>query len=104
MFRPLQMRHVSLWLVREDAPAASLALAELGSFCPDLEASAALEVPDAAERRYREAWLSARSRFERICALCETVPEARVPPVPQPVGHAAMEALDARLGELWAET
>jgi V/A-type H+-transporting ATPase subunit I len=103
MLKPLPMRQVSLWLVREDAPAASLALAELGTFCPDLEASAALEAPDMAEKRYREAYLSARSRLDRIGALCEAVPEARVPPVPQPVGAAALDALDARLGELWTE-
>jgi len=104
MLRPLPMRHVALWLVREDAPAASLALAGLGSFCPDPEPSAALEVPDAEERRYRETWLSATSRLERICALCEGQPEARVPPVPQPVAPETLEALDARLGELWGET
>ncbi len=103
MLRPLQMRHVALWLVREDAPAASLALAELGSFCPDLDAGAALEAPDAAEKRYREAFLSARSRLERIAQLCEGEPEARVPPVPQAVGLDSLEALDARLGALWAE-
>jgi V/A-type H+-transporting ATPase subunit I len=104
MLKPLPMRQVSLWLVREDAPAASLALAELGTFRPDLEASAALESPDAAEKRYREAYLSARSRLERICALCEAPPESRVPPVPQPVLPEALETLDARLGALWNET
>jgi len=97
------MRHVSLWLVREDAPAAALALAELGAFCPDLDADGGLDAPDAAERRFREAWLSARSRLERIGASCDTPPEAHVPPAPQPVGLDAMAALDARLGEIWNE-
>ena len=103
MFRPLRMRHVSLWLVREDAPSASLTLAELGSFCPDAAEGMQLDVPDAAEKRYRDAYLSARSRLDRIAAQCEAPPEARVPPLPQPVAAERLEALDARLGELWGE-
>jgi V/A-type H+-transporting ATPase subunit I len=103
MLRPLAMQHVSLWLVREDAPAASLALAELGCFCPDAAEGLKLELPDQSESRYRQVYLSARSRLDRIAAQGGAVPEVRLPPSPQPVTLDVLEKLDARLGEIWGE-
>ncbi|MCU0898437.1 MAG: hypothetical protein MUC55_13195 [Burkholderiales bacterium] len=102
MLRPLAMQHVSLWLVREDAPAASLALAELGTFCPDAAEGLKLDLPDVSEARYRDVYLSARSRLDRILAHCGMRPDLRMPPTPQPVPLDRLTALDARLGEIWS--
>ena len=102
MFRPLAMQHVALWLVREDAPTASLALAELGSFCPDAAEGLKLDLPDVSETRYRDVYLSARSRLDRILAYGGTRPDLRMPPSPQPVPLERLAELDARLGEIWS--
>ncbi|MCX7891617.1 MAG: hypothetical protein N2544_04500 [Burkholderiales bacterium] len=96
------MQHVSLWLVREDAPAASLALAGLGSFCPDAAEGLKLDLPDVSETRYRDVYLSARSRLDRIVAFAGVTPEVRMPPAPQPVALAQLVELDARLAEIWS--
>jgi len=96
------MQHVSLWLVREDAPAASLALAALGSFCPDAAEGLKLDLPDVSEARYRDVYLSARSRLDRILAFCGVRAELRMPPSPQPVPLARLAELDARLAEIWS--
>jgi len=97
------MRHVTLWLVREDAPAASLALAALGTFCPDTAEDLRLELPDVSETHYRDVYLSARSRLDRIVDHFGRSVEARVPIEPQPVPRETLEALDRRLGEIWSE-
>ena len=68
MLRPLAMQHVSLWLVREDASAASIALAESGVFNPDAADGFRLQLPDVAEQRFREVYLAARSRLDKILA------------------------------------
>ncbi|HSO07261.1 MAG TPA: V-type ATPase 116kDa subunit family protein [Pelomicrobium sp.] len=102
MFRPLSMQHVSLWLTREDAPAASLALAECGVFNPDTAERYRAALPDAGEQHYRDAYLSARSRLDRILAHCERGPVAPMPGETRPVPLADLEALDQRLGEIWS--
>ncbi|MCU0805444.1 MAG: hypothetical protein MUF79_10210 [Burkholderiales bacterium] len=102
MLRPLAMQHLSLWLVREDAPAASLALAELGAFCPDAAEGLKLDFPDVSETRFRDVYLSARSRLDRILGHCGMRPEVRMPPAPQPVPLERLQTLDARLGEIWS--
>ncbi|MFZ5555737.1 MAG: V-type ATP synthase subunit I, partial [Pseudomonadota bacterium] len=102
MFRPLPMQHVSLWLTREDAPAASLALAECGAFNPDTAERYRAELPDVSEQRYRDAYLSARSRLDRILAHCERIPANPLPAQTRPVPLIELEALNARLGEIWS--
>ncbi len=102
MFRPLAMQHVSLWLTREDAPAASLALAECGAFNPDTAERYRSALPDAGEQRYRDAYLSARSRLDRILDHCGRAPAATVPEPARPVPLADLEALNDRLGEVWS--
>lgn len=101
MFRPLPMQHASLWLVREAAPAAALALAECGIFNPEAEEQLKYELPDLPEQHYRETYLAARSRLDKILAQCsrrlEMAPRGKIRPVPL----LELERLNGRLAEIW---
>jgi V/A-type H+-transporting ATPase subunit I len=75
----IQMRHVTLTLMRDDLPRASLALAELEAFAPDerpvLE-SEFPEIPGAAFRdRIRRAW----GYLDRLSSIMGELPKDREP-------------------------
>lgn len=105
MFRPERMQRVSLWLVRGDAPAAALALAESGAFNADAGDRFRIELPDLDEHRYREIFFEAKNRLDK---LLEARPGSAADPPPsaaspgQPVPASELAALARRLGELWA--
>ena len=111
MWRPERMQRVSLWLVRTDAPAAALALAESGAFNADAGDRFRIELPDLGEYRYRETFLEARSRLDKLLELVPGIESAGVAaaasgatdsPPEQPVPPNELAALARRLGELWA--
>lgn len=104
MLRPERMQRVNLWLVRGDAPAAALALAESGAFNADVGDRFRIELPDLGEYRYREAFLEARSRLDKLLELVPGAAAGAAAPAPpeQPVPPDELAALARRLGELWA--
>lgn len=99
--RPLRMQHVSLWLVREAAPAASLALAECGSFNPDPDDTLRFDPPGLPEQRYHDAYASARVRLDKILAFCGRTLEGAAEAAAHPVPLEELVRIDARLGEIW---
>ncbi|MBI2312120.1 MAG: hypothetical protein HYU77_06440 [Betaproteobacteria bacterium] len=101
MFRPLAMQHAALWLVRESAPAAALALAECGVFNPDTSEQFKYDLPDLPEQHYREAFLAARNRMDKILAQCGRRPEFAPGAETRPVRLEELEQLNARLAEIW---
>lgn len=111
MWRPERMQRIGLWLVRADAPAAALALAESGAFNADAGDRFRIELPDLGEYRYRETFLEARSRLDKLFELvpgiesagaAATASGATDSPPEQPVPPNELAALARRLGELWA--
>lgn len=110
MFRPERMQRVSLWLVREDAPAAALALAESGAFNADAGDRFRIELPDLDEHRYREIFFEAKNRLDKLrearpgsaAAPPPSVAAPAAAPPGQPVPASELAALARRLGELWA--
>lgn len=109
MFRPERMQRVSLWLVRGDAPAAALALAESGAFNADAGDRFRIELPDLDEHRYREIFFEAKNRLDKLLearpgSTAAPPPSAASPAAPpgQPVPASELAALARRLGELWA--
>ena len=111
MWRPERMQRVNLWLVRTDAPAAALALAESGVFNADAGDRFRIELPDLGEHRYRETFLEARSRLDKLLELVPDAGAAAAAPVASgardlppeaPVPQDELAALARRLGELWA--
>lgn len=111
MWRPERMQRVSLWLVRADAPAAALALAESGAFNADAGDRLRIELPDLGEYRYRETFIEARSRLDKLLELVPDIGTATAAPVASvakdlppesPVAPNELAALARRLEELWA--
>ena len=104
MLRPERMQRVSLWLVRTDAPAAALALAESGAFNADAGDRFRVELPDLSEHPYRETFLEARSRLDKLLELVPGIKSAATLAASpeQPVPPGELTALAQRLGELWA--
>lgn len=95
------MQHASLWLVREDAPAASLALAESGAFNPESSEGLRLELPEVPEQHFRETYLAARSRLDKILEHCGCRFEPQVPDHAEPISLMELETLNTRLAEIW---
>ena len=81
MFRPSPMQHVTVHVVREDAPMAALVLADCGVFNPESAHVFGGRLPELPGARYRELYLSARALLDKILALrggaAEVPPPAR---------------------------
>lgn len=63
------MRHISVHLMREELPRASLALAELEAFVPDTRELTGDELPDQPGQRFRERVKAARGHLDRLVNL-----------------------------------
>lgn len=63
------MRHVSVHLMREDLPQASLSLAELEAFAPDHRPLLEAELPEVPGQVFREHVLNARTNYQRLVEL-----------------------------------
>ena len=101
MFKPLPMQRVSLWVMKEDLCQASQLLASQGSFNPDRSGPVEAELPDTPGDRYREIYLSARTRFIKLMEHCGYLPEDDPQAVIQPVSLAELTSVNEFLGELW---
>lgn len=106
MFKPVPMQRVTVHALKEDAPMAAMVLAERGVFNPETtHANAALfkdHLPDTPGEHYRELWLSARSRLDKILAHCGG---AELPSVSslRLVTEEELAGLNTWLGETWSE-
>lgn len=102
MFTPLPMRHVTLYLMREDAPTAALILAEQGVFAPHQEAVDADELPEQPGTRFSVLYGSAARRLDKILAYTRMQPG---PPAGddhrEVVTGETLARVDEQLGEVW---
>ena len=96
------MKHVRLLVLTEDLPRASLTLAEMGSFQPDARPLYESEFPSLPGRRYRELYLQARSRLDKIAKLIP-IPDGAIIKEIRVVEEAELATLDDWLGEIWNE-
>lgn len=104
MLRPTPMKHVRLLVLNEDLAQASLALAQTESFHPDPRPPAESRLAELADHRYRDTFLQARGRADKILHL--VMPEVlSKPPRAQPrvVEFAELAALNDWLGEIWTD-
>jgi V/A-type H+-transporting ATPase subunit I len=101
MLRPVPMQRVSLWVMREDLCLASQQLAAQKSFNPDRSADTEAELPESPGERYRELYLSARTRFAKIMEHCGGLPEEDLEAGVQPVSLVELTSVNDFLGELW---
>jgi V/A-type H+-transporting ATPase subunit I len=102
MLTPLPMKHVRLLVLTGDLPRASLTLAETEAFHPDSRAPSESEFVNIPGRDYRDLYLQARSRLDKVSKLVP-LPDAVDIQAVRVVDIAELKDLDTWLGELWAE-
>lgn len=66
MFKPLRMQHVTLWVLKNDAPQAALLLATYGIFTPEKSQAWERDLPETPGDRYMEVFSEAQSRLTKI--------------------------------------
>ncbi|MES9895873.1 MAG: V-type ATPase 116kDa subunit family protein [Candidatus Thiodiazotropha endolucinida] len=100
MFSPLPMKHISLQVLTEDLPNASMILAGLNSFSPDNRPYAEQALPDIPGQRFRECYAQARARMEKIASQVGFTPKALAGEV-TPISEQELEAVNQWLGKAW---
>ena len=102
MFSPVRMQRISLQVLREGAAQAAVILAKSGVFNPGTLEVPEGTLPDLPGERFRELFLSARSRLLKIrsggyCPLGITADLSRV------VDLDELERVNIYLGDLWRQ-
>jgi V/A-type H+-transporting ATPase subunit I len=102
MFSPIPMQRVSLQVLREGAGQAAVALARSGVFNPETIEVPEGALPDLPGERFRELFLSAKSRLMKIrsggyCPLSAAAQLTRV------VDLDELERVNVYLGDLWRQ-
>ncbi len=100
MFRPLSMKFVVVQVLTDDLPAASLALAESGSFHPDGHPEYREWMPGVAGERYRELFRQAEARLEKIGRQLPLALQPEIAAVRE-IGLEELSATNAWLGQVW---
>lgn len=102
MFSPLPMRHVSLLVVREQAPDAAMALAREGVFEPRIDEVADTELRETPAYEYRQKVLHALTYLDKILQHYRL--EA-TPPIPEkaPPTDAQLDTIDEVLKRIWKD-
>ena len=93
------MRHVTLYLLDDDGPAAAVALAESATFDPVPVAAGEEVLPDGAGVQYRDLYGSAKRRFDRLTEQLRLERPATI--TPAPVARNELAQLREWLGEIW---
>lgn len=104
MFKPLAMQRVTLYLLRDDAAAAALVMAECGIFEPQHEEPKEEPMPERAGPHYKELFRSAEQRLSKILTHLDFVTDTDLYGVQtEPVSEAQLAELNDQLGEIWRE-
>lgn len=97
------MRHVTIQLLREDLPRASLALARLEAFAPDDRPLLAAELPEVPGKAFRERMRRAHGYLDRLQQLLEIHPERGSDFHSLDLPRDELEAISEWLEAAWAE-
>lgn len=95
------MQFATLFVLREDAAAAALALAQSGAFAPETGEASSAQLPEAPAERFSEVYQSARTRLEKLAASCPRDFFRGAPPPVRVVGEAELAEIDDWLGTAW---
>ena len=101
MFTPLVMQRVTLYLVRDEAPDAALALGQLGVFEPESGDDDGL-ISEAISDAYRETFQTAASRLEKISTHLGAAEPRPKEEAPRLVPEAELSTLNDWLGTVWS--
>lgn len=103
MFKPLSMLRIELNLLRDDAPQASLLLANYGSFDPEFSEVAPEQFPELPGETYRQAYNETRAHLDKILAHYEIGAPNTVDEPMQPVGMQQLAETGAWLKTVWGK-
>ncbi|MCG7868537.1 MAG: V-type ATP synthase subunit I [Candidatus Thiodiazotropha taylori] len=100
MFSPLPMKQISIKVLNEDLPGASVILAGLNSFSPDNRPYAENALTEIPGQHFREQYNQAKSRLDKISALVSYTPAPFDGEVTA-ITAAELEEANQWLGEAW---
>ncbi|PVV20142.1 MAG: V-type ATP synthase subunit I [gamma proteobacterium symbiont of Ctena orbiculata] len=100
MFSPLPMKHLSLQVLTEDLPSASMILAGLNSFSPDNRPYAEQALPDVPGQHFRECYAQAKARMDKIASQVEFTPTLHSGEA-TPITEQELEQVNQWLGKAW---
>src|SRR5512147_1658888 len=103
MLLPAPMQFASLYVLREDAHRAALALAQTASFEPVISKIGAEEMQELPGTAFRERYHSAHSRLVKLLSMCELDLLSLPGVATLPVSEEDLARLDSSLGEAWSE-
>jgi V/A-type H+-transporting ATPase subunit I len=95
MFRAQPLYRLTLWCLASEAQDIALLLAQQGIYCPAPDSKDA--VSGAAGKAYREAYMEARARLDKILPMCGL---GELPPIPADALAPSLEQLEAINGQL----
>ncbi|MFZ3017210.1 MAG: V-type ATPase 116kDa subunit family protein [Gallionella sp.] len=103
MFMPLPMKRITLSLLRDDAPQASLLLANYGSFDPEFSETTPEQFPDLPGESWRQAYTETCAHLDKILAhYIIAAPEAIDAPM-RPVELTQLAEAGAWLKTVWGK-
>ena len=101
MFKPLPMLRIELSLLKDDAPQASLLLANYGNFDPEFSEATPEQLPELPGEPYRKAYAETRAHLDKILAHYEiAAPETVTAPMQQ-VDRQQLAEIGAWLKNVW---
>lgn len=104
VFKPAAMQYVTVHLIREDAPKASLVLAQFGAFQPQPSDEGDELLPESLGERYRERLTEAQGRFDKIVGhLGSTLTASPPKTLDETPTEEELIELNDWLGQIWRE-
>ncbi|MES9928473.1 MAG: V-type ATP synthase subunit I, partial [Candidatus Thiodiazotropha sp. 6PDIVS] len=100
MFTPLPMKQISIKLLTEDLPGASVILAGLNSFSPDNRPYEEIALPEVPGQSFREQFNQAKSRLDKISSLVDYTPSHSTGEA-VPITEEQLSEANQWLGEAW---
>ena len=101
MFKPLPMQRIELSLLKDDAPQASLLLANYGNFDPEFSEIAPEQLPELPGEAYRLAYTEIRAHLDKILTHYEIEAPETVDMPMQPVAPQQLTAIGSWLKTVW---
>lgn len=101
MFKPLPMQRIELSLLRDDAPQASLLLANYGSFDPEFSETAPEQFPELPGEAYGQAYAETRAHLDKILAHYEIAAPQSIDAPMQPVAPQQLAGIGSWLKTVW---
>ncbi len=99
MFRAQPLYHLTLWCLASEAQDIALLLAQQGVYCPAPDAKAG--PPGATGKEYRDTYLEARARLDKILPTCGMTENPPLPADALAPSLQELQSINNQLKEVW---